>query len=310
MTMNGRDYLTKLPPNLRPGGQGLVTSEMQILAHIAEGANPSTIKHATFPQTGLLEPIPAGTTTFDLTVMRIVAPHRTFNLNTNMDYSEIRSFLVAVDAPIHLTLLPIGQRTLALPGIYEIAVRDVQQIIGQADAPFLGLMQFSTVVNGTDVFAQSIFAQRYSATALSKTAATGLSDGFSELTFVPRQYNTFAGEQILTQATFGVASVPTIGYANKTFLVRNLGAVAVDVRLMGAMFVDVGAVYGYVADPDTGAGGGAPVTIPASSSVVLRTSTPWVAMQVHGRVSAAEAAGTSSTVVVELLAQVPGGGGR
>ena len=297
-----------LGEGLRPLQRELTSAELRLLAFIAEGVNPPKLAYATFPQTGVFEPIPAGRTVFDLTALRVHAPHQDYNMNGLLSASEVRSFVIAVDGICAVEARPTAQKFVMPPGVLEIASRDIAQIIFEADAPFLMQLAWGTAVNGADIWVPFVEMQRYTSTLLTKTNGAGIADSFTAMLFVPRQYSSYSGLKTLTQAAFGVDAFATEGFANKCFLLRNVGGNDVDVVVRGSIQADVSATYGYVNDPDVGVGGGSPVTVPAGGSRVLVTSTPFTAMQIAARVASAAAAAATSTLIVEVNAQLPGGG--
>lgn len=299
-----------LNENLRPQERDIATVDQKFLAFMAEGVNPAKITFATYPQTGTFEAIPSGRTIFDLRNMRVVSADRDTAINAMLRFEEIRSFIIAVDSVVAVEARPTNQKFVLPPGVIEIASRDIEEVIFQSDLPFAMQLAWGTAINGIDVWVPSVNLQRYSSTALSKTNGAGIADTFANLLFVPRHFNDFTGVRTLTpQATYGNAVFSVLGYANKGILVRNTHAsVDLDVLVRGAIMGDEGANRGYVNDPDTGVGGEAPVTIPANTAKMLRSSTPFALMQVAARVSAAEAASAAPTVIVEVYAQLPGGG--
>lgn len=307
--VTGHRSKSLLPESLRPLERDLKTSEEKLLAFMAEGVNPPKVVYATFPQTGVWAPIPSGRTTFDLVAMRVSAPNGDSALDSLLRYEEIRSFIIAVDAVCAVEAQPTNQKFVMPPGVIEINSRDIEKVIFQSDVPFLMQLAWGTSLNGTDLWVPYVTMLRYTSTALTKTNGAGVADSFSALAFVPYVYSTFSGQRTLDQALYGGTILSTLGFGNKCFICRNTSlTIAVDVVVRGGIHADVGTVYGLVNDPDIGAGGGSPITIPPNSAVVLPTSTPFAIMQVLARVSAAEAANASSTLIVEVHSQLPGGG--
>ena len=300
---------TLLNEALRPLERDLCTPTERLLAFVAEGVNPPKITFATYPQTGTFEAMPAGPITFDLRNMRVVAADRDVAMNTLLNYEEIRSFIIAVDSIVAVEAKPTNQRFVLPPGVVEINSRDIEEVIFQSDLPFLMQLAWGTALNGIDVWVPSVNLQRYSSTTLTKTNGAGVADGFTNLLFVPRTFTAFTGERTIDQALYGNAVVSMLGYANRCILIRNTSAsVDIDVVVRGAIFGDVGAVRGYLNDPDTGAGGGSPITVPANSGVVLRSSTPFSLIQIGARVSAPGAAAGTVAMLAEIYAILPGGG--
>lgn len=281
------------------------------MAFVAEGVNPPKIAFATYPQTGTFEAIPSGRTIFDLRNGRLVAADRDVSIDISLRYEEIRSFIIAVDSVVAVEAKPTNQKFVLPPGVIEIASRGIEEVIFQSDLPFAMQLAWGTAINGIDVWVPSVNMQRYSSTTLTKTNGAGIADSFANFLLVPRNFTDFTGERTIGQALYGNAVFSTLGYAEKCILVRNASTVvSVDVQVRGSVFADSGVTYGYVNDPDTGAGGSSPVTIPPNSAVVLRSSTPFALMQVAGRLSAAEAAAATALVIVEIYANLPSGGAR
>lgn len=292
-----------LPRDLATGDPALATLEK------LGQAFPDRLEYIIFPESGGFEPLPAGVTTIDLVNGRVTAPDG-LDRPLSAEYrvlDKLQSLIFLVDSVVTVRVEPGVGRFIADASTPVFgAGRHVERLHIEASFPYsltvlLGTSQWPAWINA---YAKEVY--RWSDTTLTKAAAASVADSWTAMRFTPRY-----ALKTLNQARWGVQEVYYADVGQKLFLVRNLSAVAAEVRVRGAINVYVaGAINAlgltamdYVPDPDIHQAGtpqASYVTVEASSYVVLETNLPWQMLQVEGRVPAAQANGAQARLVTEI----------
>lgn len=306
----GGPVLAQVPALAPPVARVDTPSPDELINRLSNALVPDKAVYASYPTTGVMSPQPAGRTLIDLVAMKILAPNGESVFQSTIDYNEVRSLFMVVDAPISVTLFPTAQRFPMNPGILFSNATGIERVIMDADVPFLMVAFIGTPRADSGALLQGFWSVRNHTGTLTKTAAAGVADDLAAVLWVPRQFSNISGVVTLDQALYGAVNLATAGFTNKMFICRNQGASPIDVQVVGGIFPDLATVAGFLPDPDTGAGGGAPVTIQPGESQLFRTATAFHAMQLEARVSASAGAGATSTLSAEFNATVPAGSGR
>lgn len=291
------------PPTPPRGPWDALLHPLEAVRRALERLAPQELVWGIFPGDGGFELLPAGSTRLDFERGEVASPKGTLPLTIPREVlARAQSAAFVADTLVYITLEP-GFGVIPTAGaIIEGPARNVRRVVVESDVPYAFTMAAGTSLEAPRVRFDRLFQFRKSDTTLTKQNAAGTADTFSNLAFVPVT-RAATGPKELDQDLYGVAYIRVPGWAQRVFVVRNLGTAAAEVQLFGAGSVQVATVVGWVADPDTGA---APVAVAAGAAAVLETGIPWSVMQLRGRVAAGEAAGAQARLLVEYAA-VSGG---
>lgn len=272
---------------------GLTESERQLLLRLANRLAPRRLVWGVFPGGGVMEPMPAGDSVFDLGRRVVETPKGQLSLGIGPDVARgVQSLTINPDSTIEIDLQPGANSAATMAsGVLTITARDVRTMTIRASAPYNLQVVFNTGLDSLISAINAITQERFSDTTLTKIDAAASQDSLQNLLFVPR-----FGPNVLTQATFGADFIINGEFGQKMYVVRNVGSNDAEVQLFGTVYARVAAVHGWVADTDTG---GARTTISAGDQAILETNLPWGLTQLRAAVAQAEASGAQTRLVVE-----------
>ena len=101
---------------------------------IAQAIAPLKVQYATYPRTGVLAALPSGLTEIDFVTRQVRSQAGATALNPSINWQETQSFVLVVDIPLAVELLPSMQMFAMSPGVLEGSSRMVEQMRLYADA--------------------------------------------------------------------------------------------------------------------------------------------------------------------------------
>jgi len=249
-----------------------------------------------FPGDGYYEPLPSGDTTFDLLQRTVIARDGQHQLGIVADVRlDVRSLVVLTDSLVSIELEPPSGGIPFAGGVFVGNARAVQRLTVSADRPYNLLVGFSNSARAPDFLSASRFQLRVSTVTITKVAAAGVADPVADVPVVPK-----SGIKTISQATYGDAVIPTLGWSQKAWVVRNTGASDAEVTVQGR----IDAEGTWVADLDVEATG-ARITIAAGDYAKLESGFPWAEVRLQAAVAQAEAATDVTTLDVQYLGHQP-----
>lgn len=264
-------------------------------------AHPEVLWGA-FPGNGRFQPVPAGISVLDIREQRFYGPtgFTPIALKINPHVLEhLQSVTIVADSYVQIDMDPNLGQFLTFGAFIEAEVgKPLERIRFFSDIPYLLLVAMGTANRPAIARFVNTIQYRTSTTVVTKVAAAGTADTLSNVSFVPR-----FEDSTLVQADFGVNFVRVPGWAQKVFAIRNAGLVDAEVQLYGAGSTALATGSRWVADTDSGGSPATRITIPAGDDQILETSLPWGVMQLRAAAAAGATAGTSTTLVIEMIAQ-------
>ncbi|MDP2660640.1 MAG: hypothetical protein Q8R28_07920 [Dehalococcoidia bacterium] len=254
---------------------------------------PTRIQFATFPVDGSFAALPAGQTLIELSSGLVTNAVGNSNMVNDQEIlSQIRSLSVVADGPLEVRMEPNVGAFQVLDGtpLVGSGKRVGRIVLDAGDNPVLARVAMSTSVQAPSLGGLTQAQHRFADQVLTKSSGAATEDGLAALSFVPRWRDT------TIPASLGANFLRTEHVGQKVFLVRNIGAGAIEVLLQGTHFVSVGDARGYIPDPDMGA---ARVTIASGDTHVIESGVLYGAVQFAAAVAAAETAGATARVIVE-----------
>lgn len=294
------------------GAQGDLSSVLEELRSLNKTllehhlrTHPPVLAWGSFPQDGGLEPLPAGKTVLDFKTGQVTAPDKLRTLSADTSFLKlIQSAWMVADSPVTIWIEPgVGRFQLLLTTAYSIEARQIERVTLDADYPFAFQMLFSTSLLAPKVENMVLGQGRFSDTTVTKARAAASADDFSSLLFAPRW-----DQETLDQSLYGKNIIICNGTGQKVFIVRNVGAVAAEVRVQGGIWPVVAALAEalggavMIQDPDihpAGTGVASFVSVPAYSEAVLETGILYSIIRLQARLPAAQAQAVSTRLLVE-----------
>ncbi len=259
---------------------------------------PDRLQYISVPNDGDFLMLPKGDTTIDLKVGKVTSPAGVISLSNTTDLlGAIQSGVLYADTPVTVEISPgYGKFPINPHFIVQGAARHMEKIIINSFYPGLFFAIFSTSPMTPIVNPVQFGQQRFTDSIISSV-------NYTDLKFVPRSVTMAT----LDQAKFGYPYFSPYFVSRKTFLLRNAGAVTVNLQIRGAMFLDQAIGFdqagltGWPLDPDIHVPGSAFATlIPLlpTQTIEIESSIPWINMKVQAALSAA---GPNGRVVIEYL---------
>lgn len=289
-------------------------SEIEALRLIAASAArqyPEQLLWACFPQAGGFEPLPSGETVVDLLTGRVLSPDKSRVLSGDIGIlRHLQSVLLIVDAPMTVRFEPgVGAFFTTVGVVVAAPARQLERIRFTAPSPFNLLLVAGTGPEPLRVTPLMLGQLRLADATLTKVAAAGTADDWTDLTFVPYWDTTILptkwGQSYILGGPFGRRSLQcrnlsTVTNAELRFLGAKTLAQASALEALG-----LGAIA-WQLDPDIHTGGSATfVALSALTASDQESNRMWTAFKVQGRVAAAAATAATARVIIEHIGSTP-----
>lgn len=305
------ETFTRLSPDVQ---RAIATYEARLARLALERQSPAESDSWSFPADGGMEPIPAGTLTFDRKTAEIRAPHKIFPASAPKTVLDsIQSASVRADISVTLEARP-GYGKNFIPGITTVRAinRRVDQLIIESAFPYVIHLALSNSTFPVEAIGPIVFAARGSDTTLTKSAAAGTADSFASLDFIPTFELPGGVLKDLDQALYGMPLFPFLGYTNIVFYVRNLDlANAVEIRVQGTdslvisqplTVLSLAIDWFQVSDiHEVGSTTEDLITVAALSATILESSLIFPYTRVQARVASAAAADQTARILIGVL---------
>lgn len=278
-------------------GNSDVLTELQLIRKSMEKAFPSKLLWGVFPGDGGYYSTPAGTTRVNFTTRQVNSPAGTGDVRISSEFLTVaQSLIIIVDTLVFIEIRPGVGKFFTGCAFIEGPSRNIEEVIFDSDTPFNFIMAIGSGLDAPRIRAFNFSQIRGSDNTIVKTAAAGSEDTLTSITFVPVAFLPSDTIRTLSQSLYGKDWIGCAGWTIKTFLVRNLGTVAIEVQLFGGMSHSVAESSFWVADTDTPI-----VYIGAGGSAVLESGVQWGCIQMRARVHKDVAAASGTRFIVEYF---------
>lgn len=265
-------------------------------AHL-DSLAPSSLLWGVYPGDGGPALLPAGDTILDFTKGTVNNALGAQPMNIPLEVlSRVQSAIIAPDTQAFFNLDPGYGWFFSQGAAIEGNGRNIKAIRVKSDVPLALLVVVGTERDAPRLRIVQYVQVRYGVPTVVKLAAAGVADALAPVGLVSATTDS-NGSKALNQS-FAKNIIRTPGWGMKNFLIRNGGAVDLEVQLFGSHSDTVGDAAGWIPDPDTGG----IKTVPAGGgSIVLETGVAFSVLQLRARIAAANAAGTATIPVIEFV---------